>query len=140
MTPTQQTQVESHLGSGAPVVSGAAVGEHGGICLDDLLFSARDSGRAQACEAGRPTVPWTEREMAQESPASRQPLWARSSKACRVLPHLCHIPCSLGWAEGENRASLQRVTRNKMPPSPIPRVQGWSGKRQRAGISVQGRL
>lgn len=27
MTPTQQTQVESHLGSGESVVSGAAVGE-----------------------------------------------------------------------------------------------------------------
>lgn len=73
MTPTQQTQAESHLGSGAPMVSGAAVGEHGGICLDDLLFSARDSGRAQACEAGRLTISWTERKMAQESQPQGSP-------------------------------------------------------------------
>lgn len=68
MTPTQQ-----HLGSRASMVSGAALGEHGGICLDDLLLSARDSGRTQACEAGRPAVPWTERVMAQESQPQGNP-------------------------------------------------------------------
>lgn len=44
MTPTQQTQAESHLGSGEPVVSGAAMGVMGGgICLGDLHLSARGS-------------------------------------------------------------------------------------------------
>lgn len=44
MTPIQQTQAESHLGSGEPVVSGAAVGGRGGgICLGDLHLSARGS-------------------------------------------------------------------------------------------------
>lgn len=46
MTPTQQTQAESHLDSGEPVVSGAAVGvggRGGGICLGDLHLSARGS-------------------------------------------------------------------------------------------------
>lgn len=108
MTPTQQTQAESHRGSRVSVVSGAAIGEHGGICLDDLHLSARDSGRAQASEAGRQSPGL--RVMGQES----QPLWGGSSKACRVLPPLCHLSCSPGWAEGENRAGLQRLTRNKM--------------------------
>ena len=56
-------------------------------------------------------VPWPEA-------ASAQPLGARCSQSFRVLPLLSHPPYSPGWAEGENRAGLQGMARNKMPPSP----------------------
>lgn len=94
------------------------MGEHGGICLGDLHLSARGSRRAQACEA-RGQFPGL-RVMAQESQLQGSPIWAGSSKAYRVLPSLCHISYFLGRAEGENRAGLQRRTRNEMPPSPVP--------------------
>lgn len=57
-------------------------------------------------------VPWPE-----GCGASAQPLGARCSQSFRVLPLLSHPPYSPGWAEGENRAGLQGMARNKMPPS-----------------------
>ena len=84
-------------------------------------------------------VPWPEA-------ASAQPLGARCSQSFRVLPLLSPPPYSPGWAEGENRAGLQGMARNKMPPSPsrggggpMPRAPTWPEDRG-TGISVQGRL
>lgn len=47
------------------------MGEHGGISLDDLHLSARDSGRAQACEGARQSPGL--RVMAQESQPQGSP-------------------------------------------------------------------
>lgn len=75
--------------------------------------------------------------------ASGQTLGARCSQSFRILPLLSHPPYSPGWAEGGNKAGLQGMAGNKMPPSPsggpMPRAPTWPGDRG-TGISVQGRL
>lgn len=126
---THQTEAELHLGPRASMVSGAPVREKvkRSICRYDLGLSVR------APEGGHgpgswQTVPYPEGDDTRPS-VSGYPLWAGFFQQFRGLPFLSHPPCSPGWAEGEDRAGLLGMTRNKMPLSPNNRslkmVMGW---------------
>lgn len=59
------------------------------------------------------------RVMVQAPPALRAASLGWIFPVLQDPPLLSHPPYSLGWAEGENRAGLQGMARNKTPPSPV---------------------
>lgn len=84
MTPTQQTEAESHMGPRASMVSGAPVGEKekGGICLYDLCLSVRAPEGGMCLGAGKWSL--SLKVMAQD-PQSQGSLFGLAPPSCSGL-------------------------------------------------------
>lgn len=119
MTPTQLTEAESHPGSRAPAVRDPrGVRVEGSICLNNMCLGAEAPGGGHGPGRLAQTVPWPEGHGA-GPPALRAASLGWIFPVLQDPPLFSHPPYSLGWAEGENRAGLQGMARNKTPPSPV---------------------